>query len=280
MKTFLVIGLVACLAGCGVEVLTTTAIQGELQAQQLKAMRGQVGAAADTSGKINLRRAIDTYYADKGYYPLTLDSLVPDFLPSVPTKSDGTKYGYSPSTGQLLDEPAGGAAPGVDGSVTPAAAGPSDEERIAKIREAMNRYGRAVGFYPVTLQSLVPQYLSEVPLTAAGQNFMYNNKDGSIWVPGQAPPPPVYNQQQAQQPVQQQRQAPAQNRPQGRAGVPMGGGSGPMGEVMTGISISNELDRGSNSGASAAGSYSRDKVGGATQQHNQQQQKALDQLGF
>ena len=53
-----------------------------------------------------------------------------------------------------------------------------------------------------------------------------------------------------------------------------------MGEVMTGIAISNQLDSMSNAGSAAAGSRARAGIGSATQQHDQQQQKTLNDLGL
>ena len=101
-----VFALVLCLAltGCGVELLTTTAIQGELQTQQMQAMKRQVQSASDTSGRVTLERAIQTYRAEKGGNPPSLASLVPDYMPAVPKRGDGTEYGYDPARGQLFFE--------------------------------------------------------------------------------------------------------------------------------------------------------------------------------
>lgn len=240
--------LAAVLAGCGVEVLTTTAIQGELQAQQLQAMRGQIGNASDSAAKASLRKAIDTYYAEKGTYPLTLSSLAPDYLPSVPTKADGSPFDYDPNTGRLLDAPA------ISGAW--AAQGPSDEQKLAEIRAAIDRYGQATGFYPASLQALVPQYLATVPKSASGQSFAYNPQDGALSIPGRG---------------SAQTAAPARG---------MGGaGAGPMGEVMTGMAVQQQLNSMGSSGASAVSGYGREKLGDVTSQHNQQQEQALNELG-
>ena len=253
--------LVVELAGCGVEVLTTTAIQGELQSQQLQAMKRQVGGVADSAAKANLRKAIDTFQAEKGYYPLTLSSLVPDYLPSLPKRADGTPFDYDATTGRLLDGPV---APGLAGS-SATSQGPSDEQRMAQIRAAIDRYGQATGYYPPSLQALVPQYLAEVPKTVSGQDFIFYPQNGGLYVPGQvtyaSPPQPNVSQ-------------PA---PQGR-GVPVGG-SGPMGEVMTGIGVQQQLNSMSSAGTSSAGSYSRQAIGSTTDQYNQRQSQALDELG-
>lgn len=244
MRILLSIPLGLLLWGCMAEVLTTTAIQGELQAQQLKAMRGQVQRASGTTGRIYLEKAIDTYRAEEGTNPPSLEVLVPDYLPALPTATDGSAYGYDPSTGQLLE---GGQTGG----------GVSDTQKIEQIRGAINQYGTAVGFYPPTLDALVPQYLSAVPRSAAGQEFIYNNQNGYLAAP--------------------ETSTAGQNRPAG--GVAMGG-AGPMGEVMTGIGMQNQLNSMSNGGSGAAGSYGRQAIGNATGTHNDQQDKVMDNLGL
>ncbi len=253
MKIALLMPLVVLMAGCGVELLTTTAIQGELQAEQLKAMKGQVSHAADASAKINIQRAIDTYLAEKGSYPQSLSDLVPGYLPSLPSKPDGTPYGYDATTGKVLD------------SATLAAAGPTsaDQQKLQQIRNAINQYGMAVGYYPPTLSALVPTYLPAVPKTDSGEDFYYRCEDGTLMHPAQLRQP---QQQFARPPM------PA------NSGVGAGG-AGPMGEVMTGIGMQNQLGSMSNAGSSSAGSYARGKLGGITEQHNQQQEQMLNSLG-
>jgi hypothetical protein len=95
-------------AGCGVELLATTAIRGELEAEQMKAMRGQIQHAADRTGKIRLQRAIDLYYGQNGYYPESLDVLSPGYLISIPNRPDGLPYAYDRGAGRILEEPANG----------------------------------------------------------------------------------------------------------------------------------------------------------------------------
>ncbi|MBI5092631.1 MAG: hypothetical protein HZB26_09350 [Candidatus Hydrogenedentes bacterium] len=256
MRSALVLLMIAALTGCGVELLTTTAIQGELQAEQLKAVKGQVGRATETTGKINLQRALDTYHAEKGAYPRSLQELAPDFIASVPTQADGTPYGYDPSSGRLLD------------TATAAAAtmlGPTDDQKMAQIREAIDKFGKTVRYYPGSLQALVPTYLPSLPKASNGMDFIYNPQNGTLTNPAQ----PM--QQPAGQPPTVAR------RPAAAGGV--GGGGGPMGEVMTGIGISNQLDSMSNAGSASAGSYARGKLQSSQEQHNQQQERALQDLG-
>ena len=256
MRRCMAILFMAALAGCGVEVLTTTAIQGELQAQQLSSIRGQVTSASESVGQTNLQRAIDTFFAEKGYYPLTLDVLAPDYIPSIPVKADGSPYGYDATTGKIFDGPVPEAAP---------APTPFDElsdiQRIARIRQAIDRYGPATGYYPPTLDALVPDYLPAVPKTTTGADFFYNSQDGTIAVPGQQSVPP-----------------PAST-PAAPGAAPVGG-AGPMGEVMTGIGIQQQLNSMGSSGVSAAGSYSREKIGTDTGEYSQKQEKTMDDLGL
>lgn len=241
--------LLAC-SGCGVELLTTAATQSELQAQQLSALRGQVQNASATTGKVNIERAISTYTAEKGAYPPSLEALVPYWLPALPVKPDGTPYGYDPATGKLLDSP--GAVSGPT---------PADLQLMEEIRAAINRYGTATGYYPPTLDTLAPQYLPSPPRTSSGEAFIYNNQNGYVAYPAQglntASPAP------------------------GRAPTAPGmGGTGPMGEVMTGIGVQNELNRMGSSGADAAGGYARRSVRGTAATHDQQTSQTMDDLGL
>lgn len=254
MRIALISLMTLALAGCGVELLASTATQSTLQAEQLKAVQGQVGHAAESTGKINLQRAIDTYYAEKGSYPHTLQMLSPDYIPSVPTHVDGTPYGYDPATGKLTDSPMAMPALAADGM--------SDDQKMAQIREAINKFGMTVKYYPGSLQALVPAYLPAVPKASNGLDFIYNPQNGALTNPAGANQAPMPHPGMAR-------------RPAGSAG----GGAGPMGETMTGIGISNQLDSMSNAGSASAGSYARRGIANAQQQHNQQQERALKDLG-
>ena len=241
------------LAGCGVEVLTTTATVGKLEADNAKAIQGQVAHISESSAKINTQRAIDTFAAEKGRYPTSLDELVPSYFQSVPTHAGGAPFGYDPATGKLLDTP----------GVMPSGPAPGDFEKMKQIRAAIDQYGRAIGYYPPSLAALIPSYLNAIPKTDSGKDFLYYPQNGGLFHPtqvAQATPP-----------------SPATAHP---SGAPNAVPSGPMGEAMTSISIQNQLDSNSNAGASAASGHLRQSIGGATQQHNQQQEKALNELGY
>ncbi len=237
-------------SGCGVEVLTATAIQSELQAQQAQAIQRQVAGAANQSGRIRLEQAIRAYQAEKGSFPPTLDALVPDYLPAVPTRADGSAYGYDPARGILLDGPADGAA-GIP---------QADLETMNRIREAINRYGMATGYYPPTLDALYPAYLAVPPRTASGEAFLYNNQNGEVRHPRAAAGAPAAGQ--ASPPV------------------PSGGGAGPMNTVVTGIGMQQQLNSMSQGGISSAQGQAMDSLGNITQGHNDQQNRIMDQLGL
>jgi len=244
-------------AGCGgVELLTATAIHGELQAQNLKAVQGQTAMAGEMMGKTNLQRAINAYQAEKGQWPPSLNDLAPTWIPSIPTHADGSPYGYDPSTGQILDHPA----TAVSGPT------PNDVQKMAVIRAAIDQYGQAIGYYPPSLQALVPQYLAEVPKTDSGQDFLFDPQNGALSVPVSSISP-----QQASGPASRPQPPPAA----GATGV------GPMGEVMTGIGIQNELNRGGGGSAvNSAGGYARRKIGDIGDNYGRQQEQAMDNLGL
>lgn len=247
MKSLLCTAMLAVLlTGCLAEVATTTAIEGTLQAQQLGAMQRQIKGAAESTGKINLGRAITTYQAEKGAYPPSLDALVPGWLPELPTHPDGTPYGYDPNTGTLYDDAA-------------AAANAIDTHTIQQIKAAINQYGTAVGFYPPSLDALAPVYLPVAPRTAAGLEFNYNNQDGTVTLPNGAGPA-------------------AYAAPRG-GGMPVGG-AGPLGEAVTGIGISNQLDNMSTGGTASAGSRTRATARGLQGAGDSRAAAAMDNLGL
>lgn len=230
------------LGGCGVELLTTTAVQGELQARNAKAATQQLDLVKGRVGALNVNQAIQAYRAETGSNPPSLDALVPKYLPSVPAQADGTPYAYDPATGKL--------APGYGGA--PAA----DQQRIAAIKSAIHKYGTATGFYPPTLDSLYPDYLSELPRTASGDQFVYNNQTGEVRLPGGTA---------ASQPI-------AAEAPQG--------GLSPVGQMLTGGGLQESLGNGSTAGATSARSHARGMVQDISTQTTNRQNQAMDQLGL
>lgn len=246
----LALGCGVVLTGCMAEVLTTTAIRGQAEAQQLGAMQRQLGFAKDTTDEANLRHALDLYKADKGVNPPSLDALVPQYIASIPVHANGQPYGYDPASGVLLDGP-------VANSNGPT---PQDQQTMIAIRNAINAYGTAVGYYPETLDALAPRYLPTPPRTSAGESFLYNNQNGAVTHPRAG-----------------QRNAP---RPaSGRSGGGVGG-AGPLGEAMTGIGIQNQLNSMGNSGANSAGNRSRNNVRGLQTQQNDKVNNTLNNLGL
>jgi hypothetical protein len=231
-------------SGCFLELMGATAIQGTLQAEQATALNRQLNNVKNAASDIELNHAIQAYHAEYGYYPASLDALVPDYFSSVPTKPDGTSYGYEPDTGMLYEAPLTNT-------------GESDAQKIREINTAINAYGNATGYYPGDLYQLVPDYLWELPSSDGGRQFHYDPNTGAVTDPDPSPAP-----QQAGRPAQRG----------------FGGGGSPAVEAMTGLGIAQELNQMSSGGSSAAGSRARGGLNGSVQQHNQLQQQMLDQL--
>lgn len=227
------------LTGCGLELLGTTAIRATSEAQQVKALQGQMGYAQSATDKINLQHALDLYVGEKGVYPPSLDALAPQYIASIPLKADGTPYGYDPRTGTILES----------------AGNPQmDAQNLALIQHAIQQYGQTTGRYPPHLQALAPNYLQFVPTPSAGGHFLYNQQTGQVGMP-------MAGQGQ-------------------RPSSPLAPGMTPMGEMMTGVTVRQEMNRMGNSGANRAGSYARGSVNQINNQHNQRQNQVMDQLGF
>ncbi|HNR29859.1 MAG TPA: hypothetical protein PKI11_03120 [Candidatus Hydrogenedentes bacterium] len=160
--------------GCGVEVVTVAATQAELQRQAATAATRHLERAEQDTARARIQNAVQTYQAEHGVFPPTLDALVPAFLPGIPLKADGTPYGYDPTTGRVLDRPLTGP-------------NPADLQKIEEIRGAIHRYGTATGYYPPTLDALAPVYLPAPPRTVDGRPFVYNNQNGFVGLPEAAP---------------------------------------------------------------------------------------------
>ncbi len=240
------------LTGCIAEVLTTTAIQGELAARDAQASAQALHYAQDSRAKIEAEQAIKAYQAEKGVYPPSLTALVPGYLANVPLHSNGQPYGYDPATGRLLDQPV----PAPPSSAITA----TDRRNLEAIGEAIYRYWESTGRYPQTLDDLDPVYMGTVPTMESGALFEYDPVSGAVYFPENAI---------------SSTSAPA---PAARNHAGGGAGAGPLGEVMTGIAIQNDLSNLNTSGASGAGSTARGAVGGVTDNYNAQQNRALDQL--
>lgn len=242
--------LTAVSTGCLVEVLTTTAIQGELAAQNATAATAALGKAKQTTAETTLRQGINTYYAEKGQYPRTLEALVPNWVAAVPKQPNGQPYNYDPLTGWF-------------GAGAPPAITSADRQNKQKIRNAVNQYGQAVGYYPPSLDALVTYgYLDAVPKTSRGEDFFFNPQDGTLLHPAE-----VFGNTSGGNVAHTPRG--------GGVGV---GGAGPMGEAMTGIAIQNQLGN-MGGGASQTGSRMRQGARDQSGAYSDRQMDALKKYG-
>jgi len=255
-----IVGLIPLLlTGCMLDMLMSTAVQSELQAEQLQTVTRQLENAKQTASDIEVNQAIQAYSAEHGSYPASLQELVPDYFSQVPAQPDGSPYGYNPATGQL-------------NAAGPAAALParqpqmSNAEKMTKINGAIYQYGMATGYYPTSLDQLAPTYLPEVPKANNGQPFLYDPRTGALYEP------------QGATPTQQMPAGGTMQRGAGRQ--PAAGGGGLMGETMTGIGIQNELNSMSNAGSSAAGSRARSGARDFGSDQTRRQENAMDDLGL
>ncbi|MFM1920830.1 MAG: hypothetical protein RLZZ303_2464 [Candidatus Hydrogenedentota bacterium] len=234
------------LTGCMAEVLTATAVQGQLQAQQLKGMKRQIEHAQGFSAETELRQAIQAYQGERGVNPPSLEALVPEYLARIPAKPDGSLYGYDPASGRLLDQPL---------PATPAAPSAEDWRKLDQLRAAIQQYGADTTWYPATLADLVPKYLPEYPRASDGREFLYDNQTGQVYAPGVAPAPvPVHP-------------------------APAGGGSVAH-EAVGAIGMQQQLNNMNQGGTSAAGNRGRDAAHGVGAEHSDRQMKAIQDLGL
>ena len=166
--------LVPLAAGCGLELLTTTAIQSELQKQQAEQLSNVLDRTEQQTARMGVEQAIEAYRAEHGNYPSSLETLVREgYIAEIPKQADGTPYGYDPATGRLT---------------TGRPTGPqlTDQQKLQQIHAAIVQYWQQQRRYPPSLDALVPQYLDEVPRTASGHAFLYDPNTATVSLPPQA----------------------------------------------------------------------------------------------
>lgn len=252
MRPLISIAIVSTmLTGCIAEVLTTTAIQGELAARDAQASAQALNYAKESRTKIEAEQAIRAYQAETGAYPPTLTALVPNYLANVPLHPNGQPYGYDAATGRLLDQP-------IQAPRAPSFT-QTDQRNLELIGDAIYGYWEATGVYPRSLDDLDPIYIERVPRLESGAAFEYDAQTGAVFPPENLPAAP----------------GPAPVHAPRAVG---GGGAGPLGEVTTGIAIQNQLGNMNTSGASGAGSAARGNLNSLSDSHNARQNRALDQL--
>lgn len=248
MKRWLILALTLPLVGCGVEILTTTAIQGEMASQNAAQATRVLDRVKESAALQEVEQAIRAYKAETGKYPASLQTLVPQYLARVPMDPQGRPYGYDPATGAVFET----AQPSQTQRITE-----TDKQNLQQIYNAIYAYWQATRRYPPSLNALVPDYLSSVPVTSSGQQFVYNARTGAINHPLEL--------------VRQQRQTqPQARRGGGTAGV------GPLGDTLTGISVQNELNRQGNN--SAGQTRAREGAQSIGDEHTRRQTRAFDEF--
>lgn len=262
MKPTLAVLMVVALAGCGLDMLTATAIGTKIEADSAQTSARALEYAKDVTGQMGPQQAIEAYKAEKGENPPSLEVLVREgYLAKMPMKPDGTPYGYDPQTGTLLESAPAAAAPAP--RQAPFVPSDADKRNLEILQTAVANFGRDSGSFPASLDALTPGYLPFIPMTSAGKPFHYDLATGMVSftaAPG-APAPRVAGPPAA-----------------GRA--PAGAAGGPLGEALTGIAIQQDLNNMSTAGSSAASSRMRSGARGVQQDHSQRQNQVMDDLGL
>lgn len=176
-----------------------------------------------------------------------------------------------------------------------------------RVRETVALFEASTGFLPTSLQELVDKgYMTALPPLPEGIEFRYDRITGVVSTgPADAASRPVHEEPVVEQTQYMKgfathvgnRRSPAprtgtrntagrgrrspgavqRSRPRGRAG---GAGAGPMGEVMTGIGVQNELNSMSTGGSSSASGYARHGIGQRTDNYSRRQEQVLRETGF
>ncbi len=176
MRMLLLIALTLPLSGCLMELLTATAIQGELAAESAQSATRVLSYAKESLANTELQHAIDVYAAEQGHYPPSLEALVPDYLHSVPKTPTGRPYAYDPSTGRLIDPAAAPAQVHFTNA---------DRQNLQEVKAGIYSYWQSTGYFPRTLDDLDPLYMQAVPALSSGGAFIYDPQTGSVYHPAE-----------------------------------------------------------------------------------------------
>lgn len=182
-------GAILCFltTGCSLEILTSAAVQSELQAQSAQGAMKQLEQAEKMADGIEIRHALQAFHAEYGMYPESLHDLVPVYLAEVPVGPDGRdRYAYDPETGWY----------GLPHERPTKPLTPLDRSNLEMINMALTNYYNANRQFPRYLSALAPNYLVSIPRTEAGDAFHYIPLSGVVMAPLQ---PREYSQQPAQQ---------------------------------------------------------------------------------
>ncbi len=182
MRYAIVVTLALALTGCGLEVLTTTAITGELQKRDAERALDTLEQTERRVGRWEVQEAVRAYRAEHERNPASLEELVPEYLAEVPKNAQGEPMTYNPATGEVFERE-------------------GDGQRMERLRQAIQNYARERRHYPPNLRALTPEYLSEIPRTETGEPFAYNPQTGAVIHPRQ-----VRQQQGSQRPGGMQQQ--------------------------------------------------------------------------
>lgn len=173
-RTLILMLTAVLVTGCSLELLASTAVQSELQAQNAKSAMKQLDHAERMADKIEIRQALQVYRVENGAYPESLHDLVPRYLHEVPVGPDGTDlYAYDPVTGWF----------GLPSEQPTQPLTEADQANMELIMLALDEYYLDYNKFPNKLNRLVPDYLVTVPVTESGKPFEYVAQSGIVMAP-------------------------------------------------------------------------------------------------
>jgi len=256
MRFLILSSLMIALPGCLMETLTVTAIQGEMAAQNASSATRTLSYAKDSQAKTQLQHSINAYAAEHGQYPSSLELLIPNYLASMPTQSNGQPYAYDPATGAIGS-----------GYTTQTPQYPEvtqqDLKNLEKISKGIYLYWESTGSYPQSLDTLTPLYMTDLPKMSNGENYWYNAQTAEVY-----------------HPAEKMQAAPSGQFSTGTSSGAGTGGVGVLGETTTAIGIQNQLGNMNNSGTQSTSTRSRNVSRGLSGSHSQKQMDTLKDLGL
>ena len=122
-----------------------------------------------------LAGAVARYHEDTGGYPLSLERLVPDYVPELlASNSDAPMYFYEAGTGDVRVV-----------SLIPKhelrEMRAIDASNVAQLRQAVRSYHHDYDEFPAALERLAPMYLAAMPAGATPlSTYTYDARDGTV----------------------------------------------------------------------------------------------------
>ncbi len=162
------ISCLVLLGGCGAELLTTTVITTELQAQSAKSAIGVLNYARDQTALTTVQQGIQSFQSYNGRNPQSLQELIQTgYLVSLPQTAPKNTLYYDPSSGSVWIGPVD-AGQGQGGTQATQGGYPNQRQGPAGQGQPQQQSGGMVYMTPTGQMVQGPQYRGGAPAYPQG----------------------------------------------------------------------------------------------------------------